>query len=486
MQYEKAYHFLIAKLKDELPANLSYHNVEHTRHVIEAASYLGMKENISERDMVLLKTAALFHDAGFMKNFLEHEKLSCIYAREYLPLFEYSPEEIDQVCEMIMATRLPQKPTGELSKLLCDADLFYLGGEEYEEFSKKLFNEFKINGLIDSTLDWDMRQSDFLLTHHYFSKTAIAERAHGKQKVLKQVQTKLNGKIPHKQKFTRKEIIQDVILNIVGVVMASFALKYFLVPNQFFDGGITGLSLLVHEIYHINLSLLIGLFNLPLIILSYFTLGKSFAIRIFASIVLFSICILLIPEYAVTNDKLLVSVFGGIFLGMGIGMVMRAGAALDGIEVLALYTLKRTSFTITEIILGLNIIIFGIAAFEFGIQVSLYSILTYFAATRTIDYVVEGIQAFTGVTIISGKSETIKYELVNNLGRGITVYKGERGFLPGNFDVSSEVDIIFTVISRMEMRKLKNLVYDVDPKAFVYANTIKEAAGGIIKRRHAH
>ncbi|MEO6819610.1 MAG: YitT family protein [Ginsengibacter sp.] len=486
MQYEKVYDFFISKLENELPDYLTYHKVQHTKDVIEDASHLGTKENISGQDMILLKTAALFHDAGYITHFVDHEKLSCDFAREYLPLYDYSPEQIDHICEMIMSTQLPQKPTTFLAKLLCDADLYYLGGAQYESMSNKLFLEFKANGLINSDLDWNLRQSDFLLTHHYFSKTAIIERSHGKQKILKAIQSTLNGKIIHKQKFTKKEIVQDVILNILGVVMASFALKCFLVPNHFFDGGMTGLSLLVHEIYHINLSLLIGLFNLPLIILSYFTLGKSFAIRIFGSILLFSICLLLINDYAITHDKLLVSVFGGIFLGMGIGMVMRAGAALDGIEVLALYTLKRTSFTITEIILALNIVIFGIAAFKFGIETSLYSILTYFAATRTIDYVVEGIQAFTGVTIISGKSETIKYELVNNLGRGITVYKGERGFLPGNFDVSTEVDIIFTVISRMEMRKLKNLVYDVDPKAFVYANTIKEAAGGIIKRRHAH
>jgi uncharacterized membrane-anchored protein YitT (DUF2179 family) len=165
---------------------------------------------------------------------------------------------------------------------------------------------------------------------------------------------------------------------------------------------------------------------------------------------------------------------------------MRAGAALDGIEVLALYTLKRTSFTITEIILGINILIFSIAAFKFGIQTSLYSVLTYFAATSTINYVVEGLQAYTGVTIISGKSEEIKYQIVNNLGRGITVYKGERGFLPGKFDISSECDIIFTVVTRLEMRKLKNLVYDVDAAAFVFASTIKEASGGIIKRKQRH
>jgi uncharacterized membrane-anchored protein YitT (DUF2179 family) len=201
---------------------------------------------------------------------------------------------------------------------------------------------------------------------------------------------------------------------------------------------------------------------------------------------LLGVCLTLLPSYALTDDKLLISIFGGVFLGIGIGLVMRAGAALDGIEVLALYTLKRTSFTITEIILGINILIFTIAALEVGINNALYSMLTYFAATRSIDYVVEGLQAYTGVTIISSESEAIKYEIVNKLGRGITVYKGERGFLPGNFEVSADCDIIFTVITRLELRKLNNLIRDVDPKAFVFASTIKEASGGIIKRRHKH
>ena len=187
-----------------------------------------------------------------------------------------------------------------------------------------------------------------------------------------------------------------------------------------------------------------------------------------------------------TSDKLLISIFGGVFMGIGVGLVMRAGAALDGMEVLALYTLKKTSFTITEIILGFNILIFSVAAFKFGIETALYSILTYFAATRSIDYVVEGLQAFTGVTIISGNSDMIKYQIVNQLGRGITVYKGERGFLPGKFEVSADCDIIFTVITRLELRKLKNVVYEVDPNAFVFANTIKEASGGVIKRKQAH
>lgn len=150
---------------------------------------------------------------------------------------------------------------------------------------------------------------------------------------------------------------------------------------------------------------------------------------------------------------------------------------------MALYAIRKTSFTITEIILAINIVIFSIAAFNFGIETALYSILTYFTATRCIDYVVEGLQAYTGVTIVSGKSEVIKYQLVNKLGRGITVYKGERGFLPGKYDISNDCDIIFTIITRLEFRRLKNLVYEIDPKAFIFSQEIKEAEGGIIKRR---
>jgi uncharacterized membrane-anchored protein YitT (DUF2179 family) len=203
-------------------------------------------------------------------------------------------------------------------------------------------------------------------------------------------------------------------------------------------------------------------------------------------IVLLGLCLLLIPYPVITSDKLLVSIFGGFFLGIGIGLTMRAGCAVDGIEVLALYTWRRSSFTISEIILALNIVIFSLAAFRFGIPVALYSMLTYFTASKTVDYVVEGIEAYTGVTIISGKSDIIKDRLVNELGRGITVYKGERGYLPGKFEIHEDCDIIFTVITRLELRKLKNLVHDVDHKAFVFASTIRETSGGVIKRRHMH
>lgn len=486
MQYDKVHEWMINKLEKELPAWLTYHNAEHTKNVIIAAEHLAVTEAVANEDLILLKTAALFHDTGFLENHKKHEEISCQLAKKYLPDYDYSSVQIDRICSMIMATRLPQSPTNELAKYLCDADLYYLGTEQYSEYADKIFTEFKKTGQVSTKKEWLVKQADFLSTHNYFTNTAKLEREPQKQEVLKEIKSAVHSMQAHSHKPSFSENLQDACFIILGVIIASFALKEFLVPNHFFDGGVTGVSLLVHELYHFNLGVVILLFNLPLVIISYFSVGKSFAVKTFLSVILLGVCLLLIPDYALTNDKLLISIFGGVFLGIGIGLVMRAGAALDGIEVLALYTLKKTSFSITEIILGINIFIFTIAAMKFGMETALYSILTYFAATRSIDYVVEGLQAYTGVTIISGESEAIKYELVNKLGRGITVYKGERGFLPGNFEVSADCDIIFTVITRLELRKLNNLVHDVDPKAFVFANTIKEASGGIIKRRHKH
>jgi uncharacterized membrane-anchored protein YitT (DUF2179 family) len=200
--------------------------------------------------------------------------------------------------------------------------------------------------------------------------------------------------------------------------------------------------------------------------------------------VLYAVCLLYIPYPIITQDKLLISIFGGFFLGLGGGLIIRAGCALDGIDILALYTGKKTSFTVTEITLAINVVIFGVAAIFFGIESALYSILTFFTASKMLDYVAEGIEAYTGVTIVSGKSEIIKNRVVNELGRTITIYKGERGYMPGHTEIVNPCDIIFTVITRLELRKLKNLVEEIDPHAFVFANTIKEASGGIIKRRH--
>jgi uncharacterized membrane-anchored protein YitT (DUF2179 family) len=287
--------------------------------------------------------------------------------------------------------------------------------------------------------------------------------------------------------------VQDYLYILVGALLMAFALKSFLVPNGFLDGGVTGLSLLLHETFHTSYlvtALILIAANVPFIIMGYFSVSKTFVVKSTIAVILLALCFTVIPFPEFTDpqrfDRILLSVFGGFFLGLGIGMGMRGGCALDGIEVLALYTLKRTSLTISEIILGINAVLFLLAAFIVSFDVALYAILTYFIATRTIDYVIEGLEEFTGVTIISGQSEEIKRRLVHELGRGITIYKGERGFLKDSYEQSADVDIVFTVITRLEVRRLRNLVHSIDPKAFVFTNTIKEAAGGVLKRNVQH
>jgi uncharacterized membrane-anchored protein YitT (DUF2179 family)/predicted metal-dependent HD superfamily phosphohydrolase len=483
MQVEAAGSFIIAKLEKELPAYLSYHNVAHTHSVLKRSLELAELEGVTGEDLDILSTAALFHDAGFIEKYTGHEEVSSRYAKQWLPQFEYSEAQIEAVCELIMATKVPQSPKNHLSAILCDADLYYLGTDDYGIVAEKLYPEFVKEAIATNKMEWQRQQIKFLESHTYFTKSAI-EKLQGKQKknlILLQEKTES----PHTLK-QHESTISDVILILMGVIITSFALKSFLVPNHFFDGGVTGIALLIHEVYHVNLAYVILLANVPFVIMSAYAINKGFAIKTFFCIALLALCLLYPGFPMITNDKLLVSIFGGFFLGLGIGLTMRAGCAVDGIEVLALYTLRRSSFTISEIILGINIIIFSLAAFKFGLDKALYSMLTYFTASKTIDYVIEGIQAYTGVTIISGKSEEVKHRLVNELGRGITVYKGERGYLPGKFDVHDDCDIIFTIITRLELRKLKNMVTEVDPNAFVFANTIKETSGGIIKRRHVH
>jgi uncharacterized membrane-anchored protein YitT (DUF2179 family)/predicted metal-dependent HD superfamily phosphohydrolase len=480
MQFEEAYTFLIKKLENELPPYLTYHCVAHTKEVIDAVKYLSAREDLSEEERQLLCTAALFHDSGFLHTYDNHEKASCDVAKSILPRYGYSSKQIEIICELIMATKLPQRPKNNLANIICDADLLYLGTDTYFEKAENLYAEFKHQKKVKNRRGWYHQQVNFLGSHQYFTPAAKQEGNMKKAENLQKIRADYK-----KQNVTKgvRSFVQDFIYIIAGVIIAGFALKGFLVPNNFFDGGVTGMSLLIHELYHFNLAYAIVLCNLPLLIISYFIVNKSFAFKTFTTVVLLGICLLFFPYPIITSDKLLISIFGGFFLGVGTGLTMRAGCALDGIEVLALYTLKRSSFTITEIILGINVIIFVIAAFKFGLETSLYSILTYFTASRTIDYVIEGIEAYTGVTIISSESEMIKEHLVKDMGRGITVYKGERGFLPGSFEVSNDVDIIFTVITRLELRKLKNLVYETDAKAFIFASTIKEASGGIVKRR---
>lgn len=279
--------------------------------------------------------------------------------------------------------------------------------------------------------------------------------------------------------------IEDITFSTLGVLLSAYALKGFLVPNLFLGGGITGISILLNRFFNINLSLILVLANLPLVVLGSYLVNRRFAYKTIACIIGLALCMQYLNFPTVTSDPSLISAFGGVFLGLGIGLAMRGGCALDGIEIVALYTLRKSGFTVSEIIFAINIVIFMVAAASFGMEIALNSILTYYTASKAIDFVVEGMEEYTGVTIISAQSEDIKRSLVMDLGRGITVYKGERGFMKESFETSQDCDIVFTVITRLEVRRLKNLVYRIDPKAFVFTNTIKETAGGILKRNRA-
>lgn len=287
-------------------------------------------------------------------------------------------------------------------------------------------------------------------------------------------------------KILSKDSFKDYLFMLLGILCISFALKSLLIPNHFFDGGVTGIALLLYKKYHINIALIFVALNIPFLLLGGKLIGKSFAIKSIISVIILGLCLLFIPFPEVSHDKLIVSVFGGFFIGLGVGFGMKSGIALDGIEVLAVYTGKKVGFSMSEIILGINILIFLIAGIFFGLEAAFYSMLTYFVASKTIDYLVEGFEEFTGVTIISSKSEEVKAFLVLQMSKGITVYKGERGFMKDSFEVSTETDIVYTVVTRLEVRKLKNAIHEIDEKAFIFSSSIKETAGGILKKKHAH
>ncbi len=185
--------------------------------------------------------------------------------------------------------------------------------------------------------------------------------------------------------------------------------------------------------------------------------------------------------------KLLIAIFGGFTMGAGVGLVLRCGGVIDGAEVIAVFTKRKTGFSSNEIIMLFNAIIFTIAATQFGLETAMYSLITFFTATRAADYVVDGIEQYTTMNIISSHEEEIKNLLVNGFGKGITVYKGERGYLPGSFDVKTNCDIIVTVVTRLEIHQIQEAIKNIDPKAFVYIQNIKEATGGILKlKKHNH
>ena len=278
-----------------------------------------------------------------------------------------------------------------------------------------------------------------------------------------------------------KRHIKDFILIVSGIFSAAFGFKGFLLTNHFIDGGATGISLLVSIITPIPLYVLIIAINIPFIILGYKIIGKAFAIKTTLAILGLALVVATVTFPNVTDDNLLVAVFGGFFLGAGIGLAIRGGAVIDGTEVLAIYLSRKFGTTIGDIIIVINVVIFSAAAYFLSIEIALYSMITYLAASKTLDFIIEGIEEYMGVTIISAKSDEIKKLIIENLGHGVTTYKGKSGY--GKNGESGVVEIVYTVVTRLELNRLKSQIEKVDENAFVIISSVLDTKGGMVPKR---
>ncbi len=281
-------------------------------------------------------------------------------------------------------------------------------------------------------------------------------------------------------KLLAREWVNGILI-VLGIFSAALGLKGFLLSSHFIDGGVTGISMLLSNLLQLPLSLLLVVINIPFIVLGYRQVGKGFAIKSTLAIAGLALCLLIAKFPDITSDLLLTAVFGGFFIGAGIGLAMRGGAVLDGTEIAALLISRHTHVArVGDIILVLNIFIFSAAAFFLGIEVALYSILTYLTASKTIDFLIHGLEEYTAITIISDKSELIRHEIVQTLKRGVTVYQGRKG-LSG-----AEQEIVFCVVTRLEIGRVKTVAQEIDPAAFIIVHALSDVAGGLVKKPKLH
>jgi uncharacterized membrane-anchored protein YitT (DUF2179 family) len=283
-------------------------------------------------------------------------------------------------------------------------------------------------------------------------------------------------------KLTLLYRLRSTILIALGILSAGFGLQGFLLPSHFIDGGVVGISLMVNSTTGFSLSILLVLLNLPFIVIGYHQFGKAFALKSVLAIIGLALAVAMVQYPVVTSDKLLVASFGGIFLGAGIGLVMRGGAVIDGTEILAIYLGKKSGLTVGDVILLFNIVIFATAAYILTPEAAMYSMLTYFAASKMVDFIVEGIEEYIGVTIISTHHAEIQDMIVQKMKRGITVYSGTGGHGKTG-PQAHQREILFSVVTRIELASLKAEVEKIDPNAFIVLTNVLDAKGGMMKKR---
>ncbi len=275
------------------------------------------------------------------------------------------------------------------------------------------------------------------------------------------------------------KIISEYVQIIFGIILASIGLKAFLLPNGFLDGGVTGIALLVSSVLDLNVSILLILFSIPFLILGFYTVSKRIVLKSIISIMGLALFIQFENFSTITEDKLLISIFGGLFLGAGIGIAIRNGSVLDGSEILGIYLNDKFGISIGQIILIFNIVLFSITALVLSVEVALYSILTYIVTAKVTDLIIEGFEDFIGVTIVSKKFEAIEVAIMEELGTGMTLYKGTRGV--GSSGKTEDFDIIHTIVNRIDIKKMYRVVDKIDPKAFIVEFDVNTVKGGVLR-----
>jgi len=277
-----------------------------------------------------------------------------------------------------------------------------------------------------------------------------------------------------------RKILPDLLRIMLGVVLASIGLKAFLLPNGFLDGGVTGIALLLSSVTDWNISLLLILINVPFLVLAYIVVSRWVFWKSIFSILGLAFFVHFETFDIITEDKLLIAIFGGLFLGLGIGVTIRGGAVLDGSEVLGIYLHERFGLSIGNIILVFNIILFSITAYVIGMEVALYSILTFGVTAKVTDIVIAGFEDYIGITVISDKSTEIRKAFIEEIGLGITIYKGEGGF--GKHGAKQDLHIIHTIINRIDIRKVYRTVDEIDKNAFIVEFDVNNVKGGVLRR----
>lgn len=279
---------------------------------------------------------------------------------------------------------------------------------------------------------------------------------------------------------------KNALLIVLGIFSAAFGVKGFLLSSHFIDGGVTGISMLLSYIFGVSLAPLIFLINIPFLAIGYRQIGARFAVKSALAISGLSAVLFMVPFPDVTPDLLLTAVFGGLFIGAGIGLAIRGGAVLDGTEIAALLVSRGSNpLRVGDVILILNVFIFLAAALFLGIEPAMYSILTYVAASRTIQFLIHGVEEYTAVTIVSPENDSIKDAIITRLRHGVTVFRGAGG-MGSTGEINEKRSILYCVVTRLEISQVKAVIREIDPTAFITTHSLSDVDGGLIKRPLLH